>query len=141
MRPRLSSRGCPHACGAHGSRRPRCGRCGACCGGWTLVELVIAMAIVSTLAGIAIPLYLDTTERARIIKAVADLRVLEGEIGVFEVNNGRLPDSLEEIGRGTLRDPWGKGYEYLNFSTAGNGAQGKMRRDRFLVPLNSTYDL
>jgi general secretion pathway protein G len=105
------------------------------------VELVIALAIVSTLAGIAVPLYLDTTERARIIKAVADLRVLEGELGVFEVNNGRLPDSLDEIGRGTLRDPWGKGYEFLNYSTLGNGGRARMRQDRFLRPLNSTYDL
>ena len=122
-------------------RRPWCGRCVACCCGWTIVELVIAMAIISTLAGIAIPLYTDAAERARIIKAVADVRVLEGEIGVFEVTNGRLPDSLDEIGRGTLRDPWGNGYEFLNFSTAGNGGTSRMRKDRFLVPLNSTYDL
>ena len=99
------------------------------------------MAILSTLAGIAVPLYFDTTERARIIKAVADIRVLEGELGVFEVTNGGLPDSLDEIGRGTLRDPWGKGYEFLNFSTLGNRGRGRMRKDRFLVPLNSTYDL
>ncbi len=99
------------------------------------------MAIISTLAGIAVPLYFDTTERARIIKAVADIRVLEKEIGVFEVNNGRLPDSLDEIGRETLRDPWGEEYEYLNFSTLGNGGRSRMRKDRFLVPLNSTYDL
>lgn len=105
------------------------------------MELVIALAIISTLAGIAIPLYIDTTERARIIKAVADTRVLEGEIGVFEVNTGRLPDSLDEIGRGTLRDPWGKGYEFLNYSTLNNGGKSKMRKDRFLNPLNSTYDL
>ncbi len=122
-------------------RRPWCGRCVACCCGWTIVELVIAMAIISTLAGIAIPLYTDTAEKARIIKAVADVRVLEGEIGVFEVTNGRLPTSLDEIGRGTLRDPWGNGYEFLNFSTPGNRGRGRMRKDRFLVPLNSTYDL
>lgn len=99
------------------------------------------MAIISTLAGIAVPLYFDTTERARIIKAVADIRVLEGELGVFEVNNGRLPDSLDEIGRGTFRDPWGKGYEFLNYSALNNGGKSKMRKDRFLKPLNSTYDL
>lgn len=149
MRQRLSTRRCPHLCGAHEIRRPWCGRCVACCCGWTLVELVIAMAIIATLAGIGIPLYTDTAERARIIKAVADIRVLEGDLGVFEANNGRLPDSLDEIGRGTFRDPWGKVYEYLNFSTLSNGGKGggkgggksKMRKDRFLVPLNSTYDL
>lgn len=113
----------------------------ACCCGWTIIELVVAMAIIATLAGIGIPLYTDAAERARIIKAVADIRVLEGELGVFEVNTGRLPDSLDEIGRGTLRDPWGNGYEYLNFSTLTNSGKSKMRKDQFLVPLNSTYDL
>ena len=137
----MSTRSCPHVCGVHEIRRPWRGRCVACCCGWTLVELVIALAIISTLAGIAVPLYIDTTERARIIKAVADIRVLDGELGVFEVNTGRLPDSLDEIGRGTLRDPWGNGYEFLNFSTLGNGGTGRMRKDRFLNPLNSTYDL
>ena len=101
------------------------------------------MAVISTLAGIAVPLYIDATERARTIKAVADIRVLEGELGVFEVNNGRLPDDLDEIGRGTLRDPWDNGYEYLNYSTLDKGGKdkAKMRKDRFLKPLNSTYDL
>lgn len=113
----------------------------ACCCGWTLVELVIATAIISTLAGIAIPLYIDTAERARIIRAVADIRVMESELGVFEVNNGRLPDSLDEVGRGTLRDPWANGYEFLNYSTLNKGHNSKMRKDRFLKPLNSTYDL
>ena len=141
MRQRVSTRRCPHVCGAHAIRRPWCGRCLACRCGWTLVELAITMAIISTLAGIAVPLYFDTTERARIIKAVADIRVLESELGVFEVNNGRLPDSLDEIGRGTFRDPWGKGYEFLNFSTLGNRGRGQMRKDQSLVPLNSTYDL
>lgn len=137
----MISRGCPHVCGAHRIRRPWCGRCVACCCGWTIVELVIAMAIISTLAGIAIPFYVDATERARIIKAVADIRVVEGEIGVFEITNGRLPDGLDEIGRGTLRDPWNNAYEFLNYATLDNGGKSKMRKDRFLRPLNSTYDL
>ena len=137
----MSTRSCPHVCGVHEIRRPWRGRCVACCCGWTLVELVIALAIISTLAGIAVPLYIDATERARIIKAVADIRVLDGELGVFEVNTGRLPDSLDEVGRGTLRDPWDRGYEFLNYSTLDNGGKSKMRKDRFLKPLNSTYDL
>jgi general secretion pathway protein G len=113
----------------------------ACCCGWTLIELDIVMAIIATLAGIAIPFYVDATERARIIKAVADIRVLEGELGVFEITNGRLPDSLDELGRGALRDPWDNGYEFLNYSTLNNSGKAKMRKDRFLKPLNSTYDL
>ena len=111
------------------------------CRGFTLIELVMVMAIISTLAAIGIPLYNDVTERARVIKAVADIRILEGEIAVFEATYERLPTDLAEIGRGILLDPWGTPYQYLNFSTLGNNAQGQMRKDQFLVPLNSTYDL
>ena len=36
-------------------------------------------------------------------------------------------------------DPWGNPYQYLNFAdTKGKGA---MRKDRFLVPINSYFDL
>lgn len=106
-----------------------------------MVELVVTMAIISTLAGIAVPLYFDTTERARIIKAIADIRVLDGELGVFEVNTGRPPDSLDEIGRGALRDPWSNRYEFLNYAGLARRDRNRIRKDRFLKPLNSTYDL
>jgi general secretion pathway protein G len=99
------------------------------------------MAIAATLAAIAVPAYSDVMERARIIKAVADIRTLEGEIAVFEANRRRLPADLAEIGQGGLRDPWSRPYVYMNFAAAGPEATSRMRKDRFLVPLNSAYDL
>jgi general secretion pathway protein G len=133
-------------CGPEGSGAPEpipaCHvRRGSWCSGLTVLELLIVLAILSTLAAIAIPAYSDVTEKARIIKAIAEIRALEGEVAVFEANRGRLPTNLAEIARGNLVDPWGNPYEYLNFAEAGPGGNGKMRKDRFLVPLNSTYDL
>lgn len=106
--------------------------------GWTLVELLIVLAIIATLATIAIPLYANVHERARVAVAIADIRILDSEIGVFEAAKGRLPISLAEIGRGTLEDPWGNPYEYLEFAA---GPPGHIRKDHSLHPLNSTYDL
>jgi general secretion pathway protein G len=117
-------------------RRPQAWR-----DGFTVAELCVIMAVVATLAALAIPAYSDVMERARVIKAIADIRAMEGEIAVFESNRGRLPADLVEIGHGSLRDPWGRPYAYLNFAAAGPGARSQMRKDRFLVPLNSTYDL
>jgi general secretion pathway protein G len=106
--------------------------------GLTLVELMIVLAIIATLAAIAAPLYADVTERARVARAIAEIRTLDSEIAVFEGVHGRLPTSLAEIGRGTLKDPWGNSYQYLEFGT---GPSGQVRKDLSLHPLNSTYDL
>ena len=51
------------------------------------------------------------------------------------------PADLAEIGRSALEDSWGNPYQYLNFAAAGVNGKGKVRKDRNLVPLNSTYDL
>jgi prepilin-type N-terminal cleavage/methylation domain-containing protein len=44
--------------------------------GFTLVELMIVVALIGTLAAIAIPLYANVQARARIAKAQADVRTL-----------------------------------------------------------------
>ena len=106
--------------------------------GWTLVELMIVLAIIATLAAIAVPLYANVTERAKVAGAIAEIRILDSEIAVFEAAKRRLPTSLAEIGRGTLKDPWGNPYEYLEFA---GGPSGLIRKDHSLHPLNSTYDL
>jgi general secretion pathway protein G len=106
--------------------------------GLTLIELVITLAIIATLTAIAVGIYGNVTERSKVAKAIADLRIMDGEIAAFEGENGRLPADLAEIRHGSLRDPWGNPYQFLDFSTSSPGAR---RKDRFLVPLNSTYDL
>jgi general secretion pathway protein G len=99
------------------------------------------VAIIATLASIAVPIYMGLMERARIAKAMADIRILESEIAMFELDRTRLPVNLGEINRAVLKDPWDNPYEYLSFAAAGPGWKGKARKDHSLVPLNSTYDL
>lgn len=109
------------------------------CPGFTLIELLIAMTIVITLAALAIPAFMQALENARVARAVGDIRALQTEFAQHELFNGKLPDALADVGRGDLLDPWYNPYQYLNFSnTKGKGA---MRKDRFLVPINSRYDL
>ena len=106
--------------------------------GFTLIELLISIAVIATLTAIAIGVYANITERSKVAKAIADLRIMDGEMAAFEGENGRLPNDLAEIGHASLLDPWGNPYEYLAYSS---GNPGKIRKDHSLHPLNSTYDL
>lgn len=107
--------------------------------GFTLVEVTIAVAITLTLAALAIPSIIRSLDNARVARAMADIDALEGDIEAYDQLNDSLPDTLADIARDQMLDPWGHPYQYLNFATA--KGKGKMRKDRFLVPLNTTYDL
>jgi general secretion pathway protein G len=109
--------------------------------GFTLLELIVVIAIIGILATIGVPMYYNFLEKARLTKVITEMKMLEREISLWETDHGSLPDSLEQIGRGELRDPWGNPYQYLNFSTIKGEGKGKMRKDHMLVPINDTFDL
>jgi general secretion pathway protein G len=110
---------------------------------FTLIELLVAIAIVSIFSTVAVPVYSDYIERARVLEAIADIKTIDVYMATYELsNNGRMPDSLAEIGMDGLLDPWGKPYQYLNLSDPKKrGNRGKARKDHNLVPINSDYDL
>lgn len=107
--------------------------------GYSLVEVLIVVAIIVTILGIAIPIYTTAVDVARTTRAIGDIRTFEKEIILYTLSNRKLPGTLDALGRGEPVDPWGNPYQYLNFADA--KGKGAMRKDRFLVPLNSDYDL
>jgi general secretion pathway protein G len=107
--------------------------------GITLLELVVLVAVLGMLAAVGIPAYGNYREKARITKAAADVALIQFDIRLYtSANNGKLPVNLDALGHGTIRDPWGNPYQYLDLATA---PPGHARKDRFLVPLNTDYDL
>ncbi len=106
---------------------------------FTLLETLIVMAIMITLAAMGIPAFADALEVAYVGRAIGDIRTLQTEITRYEVQLGKLPDLLQEVGVTDMLDPWGNPYQYLNFDNV--QGQGQKKKDKFLVPLNSTYDL
>lgn len=105
--------------------------------GFTLVELMIAGAVLALLAAIALPAFRTQLNRGRTAQAVADIKGIEMSMERFMTARGRYPDTLAEAGV-TLNDPWGRPYRYLNMTGA---KVGQVRKDRSLHPLNTDYDL
>ncbi len=96
------------------------------------------MAIIGILSSLAVPKYADLIERARVARAIGDLKAITTDL----LSADSLPVSLASIGRGTMLDPWGRPYVYLRFAAKkGSAPPGGARKDRFLVPINSAFDL
>lgn len=125
-------------------------------GGFTFVEMMSVMAIIGVLSSLSVPRIRDAIEKAKVARAIGDLRTITIEL----LSADTLPESLAGIGRDQMLDPWGRPYQFLRFSngddTGGGGGgrgggrgggggggppPGQARKDRFLVPINSMFDL
>ena len=110
--------------------------------GFTILELLLALAVMSLLTGIAVPVYTSFVERAMIAQAVADIGTIDMKLERHFSNNFSYPDSLDDLVGNIPPDPWGRDYQFLLIR--GNnepGLRGRLRKDRNLVPINSDYDL
>jgi general secretion pathway protein G len=108
----------------------------------TLVELVIVMAMVGTLAAIGVPAYNNYIEKVRVSQAIEDIRFIEAAIELYHTDNKTLPETLDLVELTARLDPWGNPYKYLKIEgKAKNEIKGKWRKDHFNVPVNSDFDL
>jgi general secretion pathway protein G len=65
--------------------------------GFTLVELLLVLTILTILAGIVIPSLINRSEDARRTAARADIAAFDTALSIFEVDNGYCPKGRDAL--------------------------------------------
>ena len=108
--------------------------------GFTLLELMVVVVILSILAVMIVPNVMDRPDQARVARARQDIRVLESALQFYRLDYFAYPTTeqglrvlvQEYVDRLPL-DPWGNEYHYLSpgiygdfdvFSYGADGQQG-----------------
>ena len=72
--------------------------------GFTLIELVVVIAILGILAGIAIPRFMDSQASAKGAKIVADLRTIDSAATMYYAQKGKYPDAISSSSNANSTD-------------------------------------
>ena len=100
--------------------------------GFTLIEVLVVVAILGILAALVVPRIMDRPDEAKRVAAKADVNALVNALKLYRLDNGGYPSTDQGLGalvqrpatnpvppswRPYLdrlpRDPWGGDYQYL----------------------------
>ena len=118
--------------------------------GFTLIELMVVLAIIGVLAALIVPNVLDRADDSRVTAAKTDVNNLMQALKLYKLDNQRYPTAEQGLQALIARpstepvpanwkpyldklpqDPWGHAYQYLNPGLKGEvdvlsfGADGK----------------
>lgn len=103
--------------------------------GFTLMEILIVVVILSILAVAVVPQFMDKPDQARVAKAKTDVSSLNTALSIYKMDNFSYPSSAQGLQalvqkpsgnpeaknwnpNGYIqklpKDPWGNDYQYLN---------------------------
>ena len=121
--------------------------------GFTLIEVMVVVVVLSILAAIVVPNIMDAPDEARIVAAKQDIRALESALNLYRLDNYVYPSTEQGIDALVTRpgtppeprnwkaggymdrlpkDPWGNPYQYLSpgqngeFDLYSMGADGQI---------------
>jgi general secretion pathway protein G len=127
--------------------------------GFTLIEIMVVVAILGILAALVVPKIMGRPDEARIVAARQDIAAIRQALNLYRLDNQRYPTTeqglqalVEKPASGPIpgnwktggylerlpKDPWGAPYQYLNpglrgevdiYSLGADGAAGGAGND------------
>jgi len=132
--------------------------------GFTLIEIMVVVAILAILASVVIPRIMSEPDKARVVKAKQDIRVLESSLNLYKLDNFIYPSTDQGLEALVTRpsdannwkeggyikkvpkDPWQREYQYISPGEHGEidiyslGADGVPGGDKFATDIGN-WDL
>lgn len=120
--------------------------------GFSLIELMVVVVILSILAVVIVPRVIDRPDQARVSRAQSDIAALDAALALYRLDNQTYPTTEQGLAALVERptrnpaprnwaeggyigriptDPWGNDYQYLNPGVHGDydlfsfGADGR----------------
>jgi general secretion pathway protein G len=120
--------------------------------GFTLVELMVVVAIIGLLATIVAVNVFNQVPKANLARVTADMSSIENAVGLYKLDTGRYPQTLQDLwvrpsnarrwgpdpylSKRPPKDPWGNEYLYQRtgrqvelISYGADGAPGGVDED------------
>jgi general secretion pathway protein G len=95
------------------------------CRGFSLVELLIVVAVIGLIVAIAVPNLLNAIQRSRQTRTISDMRSISNGLGIYQQDYAKFPvaaslgaltdvsaDLVPFIGQVPLEDGWQKVFQY-----------------------------
>ena len=89
-------------------------------GGFTLVEIMIVVAIIALLAAIAVPNFLRARKRSQATQILEDLRLIDSAVDQYAIENNRSTGSVTWEGVQAYLKKGSKLYNSNNLDILGN---------------------
>jgi len=65
--------------------------------GFTIIELLVVVAVIAVLTLISFTVYSNVQSRSRLAKAQADTRIMASAVGAFQAHMGQMPAVLGDL--------------------------------------------
>ena len=133
--------------------------------GFTLIEIMVVVVIISVLIGLVAPNILGRVDEARVTAAKADVATMSQALDMYRIDNGSYPTTEQGLQalvqkpsgtpepknwspsgymkkKGLPKDPWGNDYQYMRsadgrYDLFSYGADGKEGGEEYDADIGS----